>query len=263
MPELGEIHWYASLLNQLSGRHVVEFTICGGGQPPLTTTTLTSVRPFGKEIIFEFDGGTVIMTVHLKMNGYFMMGTCPAKNERNRLWSMKFEDGHILSLHDDRRWASTEFSVSARANTEKRGPDPILDPDGFRHNILNNVRKDKFFEKKLHRVFSRSEQKAQKYFNGIGNIMRAELIHRLGWRPFAEAHSVMSDRLLVDDLLREIQTMVNLTVTHLRALCSKIENLKVDYRTIRTHLSQSQVYQCYQHPNAKSFEDGGQFYYFD
>ena len=53
-----------------------------------------------------------------------------------------------------------------------RGPDPVHEYADFRANILNNLDK-KLFQKAICEVMHN-----QKYFNGIGNYLRAEILNR-------------------------------------------------------------------------------------
>ena len=57
--------------------------------------------------------------------------------------------------------------------SKERGPDPMFEYDEFRSNVLENL-EDRIFDKPLCEVMHN-----QKYFNGIGNYLRAEVILRL------------------------------------------------------------------------------------
>ena len=56
--------------------------------------------------------------------------------------------------------------------SKNRGPDPMFEYKEFRSNILDSL-EDKIFDKPLCEVMHN-----QKYFNGIGNYLRAEIIFR-------------------------------------------------------------------------------------
>lgn len=60
----------------------------------------------------------------------------------------------------------------------KRGPDPIKQPSKFKENILSNL-SHKSFEKPLTEVLMN-----QKWFNGIGAYLTAEILGRLDMNPF-------------------------------------------------------------------------------
>ena len=56
--------------------------------------------------------------------------------------------------------------------SNNRGPDPMFEYQEFRSNILDNLQ-ETVFNKPLCEVMHN-----QKYFNGIGNYLRAEIISR-------------------------------------------------------------------------------------
>ena len=64
------------------------------------------------------------------------------------------------------RWELTDLWSKDRA------PDPMFEYEEFRSNILDNLG-DRIFDKPLCEVMHN-----QKYFNGIGNYLRAEIIFR-------------------------------------------------------------------------------------
>jgi len=66
-----------------------------------------------------------------------------------------------------------------------RGPDPINEYAAFRDNILANLQKPEF-KKPICQVMLN-----QKYFNGVGNYLRAEVLFRLEVAPFSPAHEVL------------------------------------------------------------------------
>ena len=57
--------------------------------------------------------------------------------------------------------------------SKDRAPDPMFEYEEFRSNVLDNLT-DRIFNKPLCEVMHN-----QKYFNGIGNYLRAEIIFRL------------------------------------------------------------------------------------
>ena len=76
----------------------------------------------------------------------------------------------MLSFVDYRRFGRWE--VDADWGTE-RGPCPITDYDNFRKNVINNLEDSSFNNKPICEVLLN-----QKYFNGIGNYLRAEILYR-------------------------------------------------------------------------------------
>ncbi|KAK6179630.1 hypothetical protein SNE40_011944 [Patella caerulea] len=71
-----------------------------------------------------------------------------------------------------------------------RGPCVILEYPQFRENVLKRL-SDTAFNKPICEVLLN-----QKYFNGVGNYLRAEVLYRAGVRPFDQARAVLEE--LVD-----------------------------------------------------------------
>lgn len=67
-----------------------------------------------------------------------------------------------------------------------RGPDPVLEHKAFVSNILDNLSRP-VFDKELCEVMLE-----QKWFNGIGNYLRAEVMYRAGLSPFTKARTVFA-----------------------------------------------------------------------
>ncbi|KAM7428669.1 negative regulation of nuclease [Porites harrisoni] len=88
----------------------------------------------------------------------------------------------VLSFVDVRRFGRWELTDEWSKN---RGPDPMFEYKEFRSNILDSL-EDKIFDKPLCEVMHN-----QKYFNGIGNYLRAEIIFRSGIPPFSCARSAL------------------------------------------------------------------------
>lgn len=70
------------------------------------------------------------------------------------------------------RWAPGHFSRSTR------GPCPLKDPEEFALHIITSYR-DRAFKKPISEVLL-----DQRYFNGIGNYLRAEILYRAKQDPF-------------------------------------------------------------------------------
>jgi len=90
---------------------------------------------------------------------------------------------HMLSFVDFRRFG--KWVINGDWGKD-RGPDPISNYEEFRSNILNNI-KDAAFNGPICEVMLN-----QKYFNGIGNYLRAEILYRLSIPPFEVARDVLS-----------------------------------------------------------------------
>ena len=76
----------------------------------------------------------------------------------------------VLSFVDPRRFGHWEVNATWGSD---RGPCPILDYEKFRHNVVTNLEDPAFKNKAICEVLLN-----QKYFNGIGNYLRAEILFR-------------------------------------------------------------------------------------
>ncbi len=76
----------------------------------------------------------------------------------------------VLSFVDFRRFGHWEVNTDWGSD---RGPCPILDYENFRQNVITNLEDSTFKNKAICEVLLN-----QRYFNGIGNYLRAEILHR-------------------------------------------------------------------------------------
>ena len=117
------------------------------------------------------------------MSGKFRFG--PASELPKHAHLQFFSNGsdgkgepNVLSFVDVRRFGT--WRVMPAGWGEDRGPDPILEYDAFRRQVLENV-EDPVFKKPICEAMLN-----QKYFNGIGNYLRAEILFRYATRIFKE-----------------------------------------------------------------------------
>ena len=128
---------------------------------------------------FEFDEHlSIVMT--MGMSGHFKWVE-PGVHEKHAHLMFKSDAGD-LAFVDPRRfgkWKLGQFS-------KDRSPDPLRAWKPFKQNILANLHK-KDFDKPIHTVLMN-----QKYFNGIGNYLRAEILHRVpDLNPFTDARTAL------------------------------------------------------------------------
>ena len=78
-----------------------------------------------------------------------------------------------------------------------------MEPEEFRMNILKNLDK-KPFDQPIHLILMN-----QKYFNGIGNYLRAEILYRLPHvNPFMDAREVIENCPQLLELCTEIPSQL-------------------------------------------------------
>ncbi|KAK3558892.1 hypothetical protein QTP86_032163, partial [Hemibagrus guttatus] len=94
----------------------------------------------------------------------------------------KEDPQRVLSFVDVRRFGS--WQPDGRWQKD-RGPCVMLEYKSFRENILSNL-SDKAFDRPVCEALLN-----QKYFNGIGNYLRAEILYRLKIPPFVKARTVL------------------------------------------------------------------------
>ena len=116
------------------------------------------------------------------MSGHFKL-TNTGREPKHAHLKFYRHDGTTLSFVDVRRFGKWKLGETWGVN---RGPDPTMEPEEFRMNILKNLDK-KPFDQPIHLILMN-----QKYFNGIGNYLRAEILYRLPHvNPFMEAREVI------------------------------------------------------------------------
>ncbi|XP_063053463.1 endonuclease 8-like 1 isoform X2 [Engraulis encrasicolus] len=117
------------------------------------------------------------------MSGFFRLGP---ESELHKHAHLRFytreEPRRVLSFVDVRRFGSWEPNGTWQAD---RGPCIMFEYQSFRNNVLSHL-EDKAFDRPICEVLLN-----QKYFNGIGNYLRAEILYRLNIPPFVEARSVL------------------------------------------------------------------------
>ena len=173
MPELAELRFTSDYINKVSKDKIFDTLLINSSHKWKKEWNI-SKKPFkiksksrGKELILYMNSFPIRMT--MGMSGYFRM------TESNKEWKhshliFKSTCGHSLSFVDVRRfgkwWPGEEWS-------DNRGPDPTLDFDNFCRNIKESINK-RVFNKPICEMLLN-----QKYFNGIGNYLRAEIIYRI------------------------------------------------------------------------------------
>lgn len=137
----------------------------------------------GKEfkLLLKHDSGVEHLLMTMGMSGHFKVTPSGEELKHSHLM-FDSTDGITLSFVDVRRFGKWGFGDWNKL----RGPDPVYEHGEFVSNIMNSLNK-KDFSKPLHEVLMN-----QKYFNGIGNYLRAEIIYRLETvNPFQPARDVI------------------------------------------------------------------------
>jgi endonuclease VIII-like 1 len=130
----------------------------------------------GKELMLSIiQGGEVFMKIScaLGMTGNWAVYDRDNKiNHQHAQMCFHSVNHKILSLIDVRRFAKWQITEDW---SKKRGPDPMTDNLEFVKHIEKSINKTpKAFQKPICELMM-----DQKYFNGIGNYLRAEILYRL------------------------------------------------------------------------------------
>lgn len=193
MPELAELKLTAQYINESS--RGLKFTSIKKNpvhkgvdvESPFEKFTINA-ESRGKELVIYLKdyetGSTVPLRMTMGMAGHFRHTNTGQENKHAHL---KFysTDGTTLSFVDVRRFGKWKLGFEWSDN---RSPDPTVEYDLFVENIMNNLHR-KAFDKPICEVLMN-----QKYFNGIGNYLRAEIIFRIGdLDPFMPARDAIKD----------------------------------------------------------------------
>jgi endonuclease VIII-like 1 len=114
------------------------------------------------------------------MSGHFTWLN-PGETHKHAHLRFKCETGGELAFVDVRRFGKWKFGFW----NKDRGPDPTDQFQDFVRNIKNNLHK-KDFDKPICEVLMN-----QRYFNGIGNYLRAEILYRVDTNPFLSARETL------------------------------------------------------------------------
>ena len=206
MPEAPEIRMYTDFLNYIS-----EKSSCLGIQKmPLSKNKDISFSLYDPEIevkslklTFESKGkeiGANFLNLdgslykrylfQMGMSGYWLLCDEPSFHKTDKvkkntvlrflIYSEEKDIHGFLCLVDTRRFAKwSEVGKDKWGNN--RGPDPFYERDHFKENILLSLHQ-KEFGKPIYEVLMN-----QKYFNGIGNYLRAVICGRIDVTPFQSA----------------------------------------------------------------------------
>lgn len=152
----------------------------------------------------------------------------------------------VLSFVDYRRFGKWQPNGNW---SPERGPCVLTEYTAFRNNVLRNV-DTSVFNKPICEVLLN-----QKYFNGIGNYLRAEICYRAGIKPFQSARSVLEPLLAVSkvkseepDVLLLCHVVANEVLT-LDGTGYDPENREPDYSKFTEWL------QCYNKAGMKNMAD--------
>jgi endonuclease VIII-like 1 len=189
MPEISEVRIMSEFINNVASK--VDYFVGISKNPEHKSKTNLNV-PFehfqlkafsrGKELMLRFTGLDFSYGETEAKNLVFTMGMSGNWNYSKDIFSIPKHthltivdcDGGVLGMHDVRRFARWDW----RSWNPERGHDPVQETELFRKDILENLMKDKIFQKPIYEAMMN-----QKYFNGVGNYLRAEILGRIDLDP--------------------------------------------------------------------------------
>jgi endonuclease VIII-like 1 len=142
----------------------------------LSTGAKITSESRGKELRMDFEnkeGKKNSLFFMMGMSGNFKFGKAQDEPKHTHL---KFctDNNEFLFMYDLRRFA--RWKVGSEWNTD-RGPCPVEEFSDFDKHVKSNLNK-RCFEKPIYEALM-----DQKYFNGIGNYLRAEILGRINSDP--------------------------------------------------------------------------------
>ncbi|NWW70103.1 NEIL1 Endonuclease, partial [Climacteris rufus] len=146
--------------------------VARGKELRLTLSALDPAEAPPQDLVFRFG-----------MSGSFRLSPAAELPRHAHLRFLTRESPvRALSFVDPRRFGSWRLGDAWEPD---RGPCVLTEYQAFRENVLKNL-DDRAFDKPICEVLLN-----QKYFNGIGNYLRAEILYRLKIPPFEKARTVL------------------------------------------------------------------------
>jgi len=244
MPELAEIKIMAEYINDVC--HDKDFTTISVSsevqqrlslvQPIDLQVFKVSARSRGKELLLIFDEGLLgekRLSVTMGMSGHWYFhksfGDSNPTPKHSHLMINTYQGEEKLCLVDARRFAKWKWVDDFSNN---RGPCPVEETDSFKKHVIDNLHR-KAFDKPIHLVLM-----DQRYFNGIGNYLRAEILYLAEQDPFESAR----EAILSNPQILELCTQVPIEAYYLGGGSLKDWKNPFDHLTL---INFSDWLQCY------------------
>lgn len=206
MPELAEIRIMSDYINSVCDNQnftSISFSESavarklGIVQPSDLQIFRISADAKGKELLLSIIQGETLMKISFSMgmSGYWKWietGEEPPKHTHVKFNAIGFSS---LCLVDVRRFAKWKV---ADGWSQNRGPCPVEEYDSFLENLENNLKRSAFSKPICEVLLD------QRYFNGIGNYLRAEILYRASQDPFEEARKALTKNPLITELCKRL-----------------------------------------------------------
>lgn len=197
MPEIAEVRLMKEFINikmknnkannfYINPENVSYFVMPNEQYIPLLDGFNIEAFSRGKELQLVFNDDIKI-TFTLGMSGNFEFVTSDEIDNAKYVQFTIDTDIGYLCFTDMRKFGKWKL----RDWNENRGPDPINDFQKFQDNITANVKIHKDFEKPLYELMLN-----QKWFNGIGNYLRAEILGRIDFNPYKSLRELYNENII-------------------------------------------------------------------
>lgn len=204
MPELAELRLTADYINKtskgLSFVSIKKNPVHKGKEISVPYRKFyISAESRGKELMLtlsdKYSSDSMKLLMTMGMSGHFKI-TNTADEPKHAHLMFYTDDGTTLSFVDVRRFGKWKFVNDWSPN---RGPDPTKEYEKFIRNIYDVGFATALFDQPIHLVMMN-----QKYFNGIGNYLRAEILYRADIHPMTRARLALLRAPQIFDLCRDI-----------------------------------------------------------
>lgn len=256
MPELAELKLTADYINKTTKgqtfQHIEKNPVHKGDDIKAPYSFKLWAQSKGKELVLyllEVNGDQhVPIRMTMGMSGHFKFTKSGEEVKHSHL--MFKNDKYTLSFVDVRRFGKWKYGHEWSKN---RGPDPTLDLDAFIANVMENLDK-KAFDKPIHEVLMN-----QKYFNGIGNYLRAEILYRLPHiNPFKPARTVLQQEPQIFMLCKAIPELAYVLGG------GKLKSWENPLGESAAQPGKSKLFKCYNQPNMSKVKDrSGRTFWYD
>jgi endonuclease VIII-like 1 len=207
MPELAEVKIMADFIN-MAVENEKFFDVI---EKSPVSKVKTDLNPFdggvftmhaqsrGKELLLELEliGGDIdgaytkklLCTMGMSGNWILMRKDSPKLETALKHGHLRFQStrGNWLILYDPRRFAKWKWVDGWSGN---RGSCPLTEYNEFSEKLKTHWSSHKDFKAPLSVILM-----SQKWFNGIGNYLRAEILYRLDVNPFQPANQLSTSKL--------------------------------------------------------------------
>ena len=153
----------------------------------------------GKELVVaildRYSDQIIPIRMTMGMSGHFKM-TNTGNEPKHAHLIFYTDDGVSLSFVDVRRFGKWKQGVWWSDN---RGPDPTTEFETFKEHVYTNINRAAFSKPIYETLMD------QKYFNGIGNYLRAEILYRLpSLNPNTSGRDAIQSHPEILDLCKDI-----------------------------------------------------------